>query len=616
MSVATSKRTAVALRQFRQFRQIRNDKESLRMQITHHVMRNPRPTRVSTWLRGALGVAMLCVIAVAASSLPAGADGTTTTTTTATTTTTSGGAATTTTTASTGDGTSTTLASGTKVAKVDHPALSPDVERANTTPAAISGTGSSFASPAIDTWKTTVDSSPYNLAVAWATTNSGQGRYEFTTQTTDFAVSDIAYVGTTDTTPPSFPFNFIPITAGGIAFMYNIPGLTKQLQLSSLTACGLLTGGITNWDNSAIAADNPGVTLPNLAVRPMTESDPAGTNYVLEEWCIDEQPALWQAFVAAEKAQPSGPTDGAPLSPTSPDSVWPGISGGLDEQETTSVANDVAGNAGGIGAVQVKYAQDLGFEGNDPTKNVALVKNASGDYTAPTPVDVASALAYATQLPDGTHQLNFGGAGPHVYNPSTYSYLLTPTTGWPASKGDTMSQFVNYVLTLGQQVAPSFGYASLGLSLEQYGVNAVQKNVPGAVPPTSAEAAAYSCGDLTPSEVQAGQTTPTCGVTNGGATQGTPGADAGGTPGGSTSTTKGTSATTGSHAVTTSSKGAGGSGAGGAGGADPGVSLSGTSSMASTGLDAIPVTVLGLSLFVIGFVGRRRVLKRRAGNTT
>ncbi len=64
-----------------------------------------------------------------------------------------------------------------------------------------------------------------------------------------------------------------------------------------------------------------------------------------------------------------------------------------------------------------------------------------------------------------------------------------------------MSQFVDYVLTLGQQSAPSFGYASLGLSLEQYGVNAVQKNVPGAVAPTAAEQKAYSCGDLTPTEV-------------------------------------------------------------------------------------------------------------------
>jgi ABC-type phosphate transport system substrate-binding protein len=550
-----------------------------------HPIRPPRPTGVSKWLRSAIGIGMLSVLGIAATSLPAAAAGS--------------GAA---------------IATGTEVAKDAQAALAPDVERANTTPAPISGTGSSFASPAIEEWVNAVKDSPYNITVNWAPSNSGQGRYEFTNQTTDFAVSDIGYVGNTDTTPPSFPFNFIPITAGGIAFMYNVPGLTKQLQLSSLTACGLLTGGITNWDNSAIAADNPGVNLPNVPVIPVTESDSAGTNYVLEEWCIDEQPALWSAFVSAQESQSGGPTDGVAISPTSPNSNWPGIHGGLDDQSTTAVASDVAGNSGAIGAVQVKYAQDLNFDGSNPAQNVALVKNASGDYTLPTPVDVASALAYATQLPDGTHELDFNGTGPHVYNPSTYSYLLTPTTGWAASKGDTMSQFVNYVLTLGQQTAPSFGYASLGLSLEQYGVNAVQKNVPGAVPPTSAEAAAYACGDLTPPEVQAGQTTPTCGVTNTGATQGTPGANAGtSTTAAGASTTKSTAAAAGSHAVTTSSDGAGG--AGGAGGVDPGVSLSGTSSMASTGMDAIPVTVVGLSLFAIGFVGRRRVLKRRVRNT-
>ena len=60
--------------------------------------------------------------------------------------------------------------------------------------------------------------------------------------------------------------------------------------------------------------------------------------------------------------------------------------------------------------------------------------------------------------------------------------------------------------------SPSFGYASLGLSLEQYGINAVLADVPGAVPVTAAEQKAFACGDLTPTEVAAGQTTPTCGV--------------------------------------------------------------------------------------------------------
>jgi phosphate transport system substrate-binding protein len=530
---------------------------------------------------------------------------------------------------------------------------------AATTAAQINGTGSSFAAPAINTWVKATGNPPYSLHMNYSATNSGTGRFEFTNQTTDWAVSDIGYVGDTDTTPPSFPFNFIPITAGGIAFMYNVPGLTKQLQLSSFTACALLTGGITNWDSPTLAADNPGVTLPNLPVVAVTESDSAGTNYVLEEWCIDEQPALWAAFVHQQQTQSGGPTDGVSLSPTSPNSNWPGIAGGLNEQLTAAVAGDVSTTAGAVGPVQVKYAEDeAGFSGSNPAKNVALVKNASGDYTAPTPVDVASALAYAAQLPDGTHKLDFAGAGPNVYNPSTYSYLLTPTTGWPAAKGETLSEFVNYVLTLGQQSAPSFGYASLGLSLEQYGINAVLKNVPGAVSPTAAEQSAYSCGDLTPAEVQAGAKTPTCGVVtvtapppsaNGGtatgtavtspaggtkATTGTTAGTTAATSGGTTSTKGGvttspnkstgsSSNTTGSSSNTsgTTADALGGSSSGdpstqgstSSGGVDPAVSLSGTAAMPNTGGDPVPLTLVGGGLLVIGCIGRRRVLARRRG---
>ena len=77
-----------------------------------------------------------------------------------------------------------------------------------------------------------------------------------------------------------------------------------------------------------------------------------------------------------------------------------------------------------------------------------------------------------------------------------------------------MSQFANYALTIGQQKATEIGYASLGLSLEQYGVNAMKQQVPGAVALTTQEQNSYACGDLTVPEVQAGQTQPTCGVLN------------------------------------------------------------------------------------------------------
>jgi len=466
----------------------------------------------------------------------------------------------------------------------------------------LNGAGSSFAAPAIEAFTKAVQQAPYSLSVNYSSTSSGDGRYEFSNNTTNFAASDIAYgLGSTDTTPPSFPFIYVPITAGGIAFMYNLPGLTKTLHLSSFSACALLTGGITNWSDKALAADNPGVSLPNLTVRPVTESDSAGTNFVLEEWCIAQQPALWAAFANQQIHQSGGPGSGVTILPSTPESNWPGLPGGLDQQSTSGVAGSIATTPGAIGAVQVKYASDLGFGPSTPAKGVASVKNASGDYTQPTPVGVASALAYATQLPNGTHQLNFAGAGPNVYNPSTYSYLLAKTTGSDAGLGKVLSGFVNYSLTLGQQAAPTFGYASLGLSLEKYGVDQVTAKVPGAVATTTAEQKAYSCGDLTPTEVAAGQTTPTCGVVNTAANGAT-----------STSSANKTVTSAGGSAVGASA-GAGGSssgsgGTGGSGGA--GVSLSGSGGLAFTGSDPLPLVVVGLLLLVSGWWFRRRLIRR------
>jgi hypothetical protein len=317
---------------------------------------------------------------------------------------------------------------------------------------------------------------------------------------------------------------------------------------------------------------------------------------------------LWAAFANSEIHQSGGPGDGVAISPSQPNSNWPGLPGGLDQQSTSGVASNIATNAGAIGAVQMKYATDLSFGTGNPTHGVASVLNASGKYTQPTPVDVASALAYATQLDNGTHQLNFGGIGPNVYNPSTYSYLLTKTTGWDPAEGAVLSGFVNYALTLGQEASPSFGYASLGLSLEQYGIKAVLADVPGAVPVTAAENKGFACGDLTPTEVAAGATTPTCGVVLATAPQ--PGANGGHATG--TSAGVGAASAAGSGSGGTS--GSGGSGGSGSGaGVDPGVSLSGGTGLAFTGSNPIPLTVLGAALVLGAWVWRRRLLKRRQG---
>ena len=188
--------------------------------------------------------------------------------------------------------------------------------------------------------------------------------------------------------------------------------------------------------------------------------------------------------------------------------------------------------------------------------------------------------------------------GPHVYNPSTYSYLLTPTTGWSPSKGDTMSQFVNYVLTLGQQTAPSFGYASLGLSLEQYGVNAVQKPTCPARsrrrrrnsrPTPAVTSHPPRCRPGRPPRPVAWSTRVRRRHRRGERRH----RERGGRGGGGD---RGRHGRRGWRRRCQRAAGSGSGGSGSGGGADPGVALTGTPSMAGTGIDAFPLVVLGVSL--------------------
>ena len=272
-----------------------------------------------------------------------------------------------------------------------------------------------------------------------------------------------------------FPFDYVPIAGDGIELQYNIPGLTKTLQLSSAATCGLLTGAITNWDNPVIAADNPGVVLPNLAVVPVTESDNAATSFTLESYCISQQPALWAAFANQLDTQPGGPPGSVPLSATTPYAAWPAITGGVSVTDTYDVHEGVGSTSGAIGAIQ-------GSTEGQPGVPVASLLNASGEYTRPTEANITSALAYATETAGQPVQLDFGAQGPNVYSLSTVSYLLLTTTA-SAAYGAEMSAFVNFGMTTGQQVDLAFGYPTLGQTLEQFSLSEMEV-LDGSVPET------------------------------------------------------------------------------------------------------------------------------------
>lgn len=149
----------------------------------------------------------------------------------------------------------------------------------------VSGAGSTWSENALDQWISDVQQ--YGMRVNYAGTGSTAGRQSFLNGTADFAASDIPFQtkpddGSAPESPTPGTYAYMPITAGGTVFMYNLTINGQQvtnLRLSGANIAKIFTGAITNWSNPAIAADNPDLQLPNEPIVPVVRSDGAGDSF-------------------------------------------------------------------------------------------------------------------------------------------------------------------------------------------------------------------------------------------------------------------------------------------------------------------------------------------------
>jgi hypothetical protein len=125
------------------------------------------------------------------------------------------------------------------------------------------------------------------------------------------------------------------------------------------------------------------------------------------------------------------------------------------------VANTSTGG-GSITYVETAYALQRGFP-------VAAIKNASANFTLPTPANVATALTKATLNKDRTQNLTgvYTNKSKSTYPLSSYSYMIIPTTGLNADKAKVIGQFALYFACEGQQKAAVLGYSPLPKNLIQ-----------------------------------------------------------------------------------------------------------------------------------------------------
>ena len=345
----------------------------------------------------------------------------------------------------------------------------------------IAGVGSTWSATAIDAWRANV--AQYGMTVNYQALGSTTGRNQFANDSTDWAASDIPYGvkdGTNNDSPPARPFAYMPDTAGGTTFMYNLHiGHVKitNLRLSGATIAAIFTGQIKNWNDSRIQNDNPGLTMPATKVVPVVRSDGSGATAQFTQWMVATQPGLWNAYCAAVGRTPCTQTSAYPVLPGSSMVAQAGdlgVSGYVGQQQ----------NDGTIGYVEYSYALLTGFP-------VAKVLNAAGYYTEPTAGHVAVSLLKAQinmDQADPTKYLTqdlsqvYTNPDPRTYPLSSYSYMILPTAvdaRVDTKKGFSLAAFGQYLLCQGQSGVDALGYSALPINLVQAGFDQLKK-IPGA----------------------------------------------------------------------------------------------------------------------------------------
>jgi phosphate transport system substrate-binding protein len=262
---------------------------------------------------------------------------------------------------------------------------------------------------------------------------SGGGVTNWLAGSYDFAGSDAAlnptqYTSSQTTCGTGGGFS-IPAYLSGVAIIYNLQGVSN-LKLSSATLAKIFELQIKTWNDPAIAADNPGTTLPATAITVVTRSDGSGTTANFTKYLKDVQPSIF--------TQANG-------------TAWP-VPGTSGQQGGSGVVNTVTAGAGTIG-----YADNSSIG----SVTAAQIQVGTGKkFVAYSQTGATNAFAAAaTSTPSGTGDLTQVLDYSKITNTDSYpipllSYVVVCSTFKDATQAKLTKAYLSFIESdEGQKVA-------------------------------------------------------------------------------------------------------------------------------------------------------------------
>jgi len=275
-----------------------------------------------------------------------------------------------------------------------------------------------------------------NIRINYGGGGSGKGRQDLADQVVDFAGSDQPYPQADLAGNKGGRVLYFPILLGAVTVSYHVDGV-DDLRLSPDMIAKIFQRGIDTWNDPAIAADNPGVILPDIPIVVAHRADGSGTTNIFTSFLVGAAPGTWELG--------SGGTV-----------EWP-----ADTQAgngNAGVAQIVESTNGAIGYVDLSDAKAAGLVW-------ARVENDGGKYVMPTPAAV-SAAGDGIEVADDLTFAAMNARGDAAYPITGQTWVIVYAKQADPQKAAALKSWVKFLIDGGQKLAPEVDFAPLPEGLQ------------------------------------------------------------------------------------------------------------------------------------------------------
>jgi phosphate transport system substrate-binding protein len=297
----------------------------------------------------------------------------------------------------------------------------------------LTGAGATFPNPIYSRWFSEYAAQHHGVQINYQSVGSGAGIRQVSQKVVDFGASD-GPMSDQQLADSKIKLLHIPTVLGAVVPVYNIPGVSQDLNFSPDVIADIYLGHISRWSDPRIAKDNPGINFPDRPILPVYRSDGSGTTYIFTDY-LSKVSTDFQSKVG------KGTSVRFPV--------------GFGAKGNEGVAGLVHLTPNSFGYVELIYA----VQNKMP---YGQVKNSAGKFVKATTDGVTAAAAAASKNMPADYRVSITNApGVASYPISSFTWLLIPIQSSDPVKGKVLNDFLHWMLDHGEAEAASMTYAPL-----------------------------------------------------------------------------------------------------------------------------------------------------------